>query len=605
MKQKLLQKTLLLLFALVAGSSSAWAQSTKTEGFENKATATNYQGTVTITETESECGIGWEIYYGCVSTNDKISGSKSAQMRWYGNSAHVGNYPYIKTTTAIEGLSNVSFKARTSDKNVKMDVCYSADGSTWTVGKTHTFSATGTGESVSLDIPSGNKYVKFGVSSTSTAPGSSSNYKLIVDDVVFTYSSSLTPASWTLTPASATVVEGQSTKLQLTTDYDGTLTFTSNDTDVATVSYNSSKGEITVEGIAAGSTTISVTGAATSTFEAINKSIDVTVTYPELESNAVDVMGPLGYSYFGLTPEGSGTYVQPDVTSTDKTDGYGVSISFARAGSSNTKPRFDAAYMRLYAGNTLTVTAPAGATLRKIVFTEPATGKSWDGSMTPDQGSYVEKTWYATTDDVTEVVFTDDGTKRIGGMEVYLMMTNATIAPAKEFTTYVTITALDFSGVEGLKAYVATAADASAVTMEEPDGAVPAGTPLVLKKVSGTSFSVPVVASATAPVTNLLVAGDGTTSVGGDGVWDYILSGGLFYHVSPAGPVAVGKAYLHLDSAPGARELTINFDDETAINALENSNKVNDGAIYDLSGRRVENPTKGIYIMNGKKVVIK
>ena len=27
--------------------------------------------------------------------------------------------------------------------------------------------------------------------------------------------------------------------------------------------------------------------------------------------------------------------------------------------------------------------------------------------------------------------------------------------------------------------------------------------------------------------------------------------------------------------------------------------------IYDLSGRRVENPTKGIYIINGKKVVIK
>ncbi len=26
---------------------------------------------------------------------------------------------------------------------------------------------------------------------------------------------------------------------------------------------------------------------------------------------------------------------------------------------------------------------------------------------------------------------------------------------------------------------------------------------------------------------------------------------------------------------------------------------------YDLSGRRVEHPTKGIYIINGKKVVIK
>ena len=27
--------------------------------------------------------------------------------------------------------------------------------------------------------------------------------------------------------------------------------------------------------------------------------------------------------------------------------------------------------------------------------------------------------------------------------------------------------------------------------------------------------------------------------------------------------------------------------------------------IYDLQGRKVENPTKGLYIVNGKKVVIK
>ena len=30
-----------------------------------------------------------------------------------------------------------------------------------------------------------------------------------------------------------------------------------------------------------------------------------------------------------------------------------------------------------------------------------------------------------------------------------------------------------------------------------------------------------------------------------------------------------------------------------------------DGYIYDLSGRRVEHPTQGIYIRNGKKIIIK
>lgn len=599
MKKVSLLKTMLLLFALIAGSSSAWAQTTKTEGFETKAPSTTYNTTVTVSTEESDCSIGWTMYYGTVSTNDKISGVQSAQMRYY---AGMTGLPYTETTTAIDGLSNVSFKARVSDTNIKMDVSYSADGENWTVHATQgtalTFAAKNTAYDFSVDIPSGNKYVKFAISSSSS--GQANKSKLIIDDVVFTYSSSLVPASWSLTPASAMVVEGQSTTLQLTTNYDGTLTFTSNDTDVATVSYNSSKGEITVDGIAAGSTTISVTGAATSTFEAISKSIDVTVTYPEKESNATDVMGPLGYSYFGLTPEGSDTYVQPDVTSTDKTDSYGVAISFA--GEDGTLTRFDKAYTRFYKKNTLTVTAPAGATLRKIVFTEPATEKSWSGSMTPDQGSYVEsiKTWFATTDDVTEVVLTNDATKRIGGMEVYLMMNNATIAPAKEYTTYVTITALDFSGIEGLKAFVATAADDSGVTLEEPDGAVPAGTPLVLKKESGSSFTVPVVESAEAPAANLLVAGPATLA--GDGT-EYILSDGLFYKAT-AGDLATGKAYLKVTAELG-RELVINWGGETAIQSIDNGQLTKDNVIYDLSGRRVENPTKGIFIMNGKKVIIK
>jgi hypothetical protein len=29
----------------------------------------------------------------------------------------------------------------------------------------------------------------------------------------------------------------------------------------------------------------------------------------------------------------------------------------------------------------------------------------------------------------------------------------------------------------------------------------------------------------------------------------------------------------------------------------------NEGVIYDLSGRRIAKPTKGIYIMNGKKYI--
>ena len=128
MRKTFLLKTMFLLCALVAGSASGWA-SDITEGFEKKTASTTYNSTVTVSENESDCGIAWYMYYGTVSTNDKISGNQSAQMRWY--SSATDQLPYIMSTTAIDGLSNVTLKARTSTLDVKMDVCYSANGNTW------------------------------------------------------------------------------------------------------------------------------------------------------------------------------------------------------------------------------------------------------------------------------------------------------------------------------------------------------------------------------------------------------------------------------------------------------------------------------------------
>ena len=609
MKQTNLLKTFLLLCAMVVGGS-AWAD-TKTEGFETKATSTTYNSTVTVAANESDCGIAWSIYYGTVSTNDKISGSKSAQMRWYASAT--GNIPYIMTTTAIDGLTNVALKARTSNKDVKMDVCYSADGETWTVGKTHTFSATGTGENVSLDIPSGNKYVKFAVSSSSTAPTSSS-YKLIVDDVVFTYSSSLVEPTWSVDPASATVNMGESTNLQLTTNYDGTLNFVSNDEDVATVSYNSKTKVITVSGVSAGSTTITATGSATSNYQAITKNITVLVNYPELPNNVIDVMGPLGYSYFGLNAD-KGTspneYAQPSEASREITDAYGVTLLLEK-GESNNNPRYDAKYMRIYQKNTLTITAPTGSYIRKIVFTEPSTEKSWAGSMTADEGIYSEalKTWYANTGDITSVVLTNDATKRIGGIEVYLMKTTPlpiTISSATGFATVFTYAPLDFSTLSSeLKAYTATVTG-NTVTLTQVDN-VPANTGIVLKGDVKT-HNVPVIASSTTE------KGDLTGSVTEDLVYDSEATKDYFYLGINAGKaqfkrltsgsIGAGKAYLALDKSTTARELDVVFDETTALTLVNSEKRTVNSDIYNLAGQRVAQPTKGLYIVNGRKVVVK
>lgn len=43
----------------------------------------------------------------------------------------------------------------------------------------------------------------------------------------------------------------------------------------------------------------------------------------------------------------------------------------------------------------------------------------------------------------------------------------------------------------------------------------------------------------------------------------------------------------------------------TAIKSVSTEKEKTDNTVYDLSGRRVMNPQKGIYIVDGKKVVIK
>ena len=66
------------------------------------------------------------------------------------------------------------------------------------------------------------------------------------------------------------------------------------------------------------------------------------------------------------------------------------------------------------------------------------------------------------------------------------------------------------------------------------------------------------------------------------------------------------RAYFTVaaESEVKANVISLNFDDETTgiINLNDNEN---DNEIYDLSGRRVAKPTHGLYIVNGKKFVIK
>ena len=73
-------------------------------------------------------------------------------------------------------------------------------------------------------------------------------------------------------------------------------------------------------------------------------------------------------------------------------------------------------------------------------------------------------------------------------------------------------------------------------------------------------------------------------------------------------PYAVASApagVIYLELPPGARALTFEFDDNTTAIEAVKTQKIANGEYFNLAGQRVAQPTKGLYIVNGKKVIIK
>lgn len=174
---------------------------------------------------------------------------------------------------------------------------------------------------------------------------------------------------------------------------------------------------------------------------------------------------------------------------------------------------------------------------------------------------------------------------------------------------------LDFANATpaGLTAYRVAGRTGTAIDKESVDVA-PAGTPLLLNGTVNTTYSIPVATSASAVGGNLLVRGEGAAVGYATGYTRYVLgvaeSKAVFLKLVESGDeatVSTDKAYLQFAGNVPAHELTFDFDSETtAISELTNTNLTNyTNEYFNLAGQRVANPTKGLYIVNGKKVVVK
>ena len=184
------------------------------------------------------------------------------------------------------------------------------------------------------------------------------------------------------------------------------------------------------------------------------------------------------------------------------------------------------------------------------------------------------------------------------------------IIPSSGYGSLASAYGLDFSSATvssgTLTAYVVTSTATDKVTLTSVDE-LPANQGVILKGTPGATYNIPVKADAAYAGANLLSAAVTATDIAANTA--YILQGGKLHLVTAASTVPAGKAYLLASNVPsGARSMTFVFDDEaTAVFDLNDKSEMINNNWYDLQGRRVDGSrlNSGIYIKNGKKVVVK
>ncbi len=273
-----------------------------------------------------------------------------------------------------------------------------------------------------------------------------------------------------------------------------------------------------------------------------------------------------------------------------------------------------------FAGNTYVVSATGGifnfmelqATqnlLEGVGILNGYTGNRWV-KLTNLTNKVIARFEFVTANSGSETVVEIDATSqtsipRYNALKAITIYSPVQSVTVNEYATFSSTSDVDFSAAEDLTIYTAKINDAKdMVTLTEvADKKVPAGQGVLLK---GTGeFTGVVTTDVAAFESNDLIANtEAKTVTREDHI--YVLNNveGIGFYPF-AGTLTVGKAHLVIDGG-SARAIKIAFGgDTTGITNVENAAAGESKVWHTLSGVRVQNPTKGLYIVDGKKVVVK
>ena len=181
-------------------------------------------------------------------------------------------------------------------------------------------------------------------------------------------------------------------------------------------------------------------------------------------------------------------------------------------------------------------------------------------------------------------------------------------------TTYCSSYSLDFTNVEGVKAYLALGfSPSTGVVFLTRVNKIPAGVGFMIFGKEG-QYEVPF-CETDITYANLMVGTKSETTVAStaDGKTNYVLANGvdgvMFYLANDA-VVPANKAYLSIPSSvinTPAKVIRLGFEDDmtTGILRVEDMTNKTDNKIYGLDGRRKASLSSGFNIVNGKKIYVK
>ena len=188
------------------------------------------------------------------------------------------------------------------------------------------------------------------------------------------------------------------------------------------------------------------------------------------------------------------------------------------------------------------------------------------------------------------------------------------VIPAGEYVTYYKDEAvrLDEADRESIELYTVSSVSETTATLSGPYDAMPKNTPMFVRN-KGTEDKTFYLIPCNDPDLALSVYSGfqgtlepTTIAASTSTVNNYAFNGTAFVWVKNALEVGANKCWLSI-GASSARTLNIVFDDATGVKEVIEVNEVSDNSWYDLSGRKLQGKPnkKGVYIMNGRKVVVK